>query len=280
MKLNSTDRLTIIYNLIVIFFVIIFWQKIDLQTYHIAFNLSVVVIILLLCLNRWKHKIFFILSLWYPLVLYAFLHYQSGMLNTVIIPYFLDDFFLNLDVKIFGQFPAFYLRGENGNLFLDEFFHFAYANYYVVIPLTALLLYPKDKKLFERFVFEISLLFYVCFLIYIILPVEGPLKMRHDNFQDGGPFKAIVDYFYATGDNAGGAFPSSHVAVTFLIAWWAHRHLGKWKIYYWSVLFFLSIATVYGMFHYAVDIIAGWLVAALFIYLFNRTLKKTVSAEI
>ncbi|UCH21892.1 MAG: phosphatase PAP2 family protein [Deltaproteobacteria bacterium] len=278
MNLNGTDRMTIIYNLVVVFFVLVFWKKISLQAYHITFNLSVIFIILLLSLNRRNHATFFIMSLWYPLVLYAFLHYQSGMLNTVVIPRFLDDFFLNLDVKIFGKFPAFYLRGENGNLFLDEFFHFAYANYYIVIPMTAFLLYPKDKKLFERFVYEISILFYVCFLIYIFLPVEGPLKLRHDYFQGGGLFKAIVDYFYAKGDNAGGAFPSSHVAVTFLVAWWAHNHLGRLKIYYWSVLFFLSIATVYCMFHYAVDIIAGWLVAVLFIYLFNRTAKKALSA--
>jgi len=273
-NLNSTDRITIIYNVIVVFFVFVFWDKIALQAYHIAFNLCVIFIILLLSLNRWKHAAFFIMSLWYPLVLYAFLHYQSGMLNTVVIPRFLDDFFLYLDVKIFGKFPAFYLLGQDRNLFLDEFFHFAYANYYIVIPMTAFLLYPKDKKLFERFVYEISFLFYFCFLLYIFLPVEGPLKMRHDYFQYEGPFKTIVEYLYAKGDNPGGAFPSSHVAVTFLVAWWANKHLGKLKIYYWSVLFFLSIATVYGMFHYAVDIIAGWMLAIVFIYLFNRTGKK------
>jgi membrane-associated phospholipid phosphatase len=200
------------------------------------------------------------------------------MLNTVIIPRFLDDFFLNLDVRIFGQFPGFYLRGGNGIRVMDEFFHFAYANYYIVIPMTAFLLYSKDKKLFQRFVYEVSFLIYLCFLIYIFLPVEGPLKMRREYFQNGGLFQAIVDYFYAKGDNPGGAFPSSHVAVTFLVAWWGNKHFGKLKIYYWLVLFFLSIATVYGMFHYAVDIIAGWLLAILFIYLFNRVASKKVSA--
>ncbi len=277
MNLNATDRITLLYNFIVVLFIFIFIQKIESPVYHLAFNLSIIFIILLLSHNRRKSSLIQIMSLWYPLVMYAFFHYQSGMLNTVIIPHFLDDFFLNLDIRIFGKFPGFYLRGENGYLVIDEFFHFAYANYYIVIPMTAFLLYPKDKKLFERFVYEISLLFYVCFLIYIFLPVEGPLKMRHDYFQDGGPFKAIVDYFYDKGDNPGGAFPSSHVAITFLVAWWGNRHLGKLKIYYWLVLFFLSLATVYGMFHYAVDTIAGWLLAVLFIYLFNRVEIKNGS---
>lgn len=279
MNLNGTDRITIIYNLILVLFTILFWQKIALAPMHIIFNLSVIFIVLILSRNRGKHPIILIMSLWYPLVFYAFFHYQSGMLNTVIIPRFLDHFFIHLDTAIFGKFPAYYLRGDAGNLLLDEFFHFAYANYYIVIPLTAFILYFKNKKLFERFVFEISSLFYLCFLIYVFLPVEGPLNLRHHHFTEGGPFKAIVDFFYAKGDNAGGAFPSSHVAVTCLVAWWATRHLGKLKIYYWLVVLFLSISTVYGMFHYAVDIIAGWLLAILFIILFDKTAKKKHSAE-
>jgi membrane-associated phospholipid phosphatase len=57
------------------------------------------------------------------------------------------------------------------------------------------------------------------------------------------------------------------------VAWWANKHLDKLKIYYWLVVFFLSISAVYGMFHYAVDIIAGWLLAILFIIVFDRTAK-------
>lgn len=274
MNFNGTDRITLCYNLILVLFTLVFWQKIAQPTTHILFNLFVIIIVLTLSRSRGKNPLIFLVSLWYPLVLYAFFHYQSGMLNTVIIPRFLDEVFMNLDARIFGKFPAYYLRGETGNLFIDEFFHFAYANYYIVIPLTAFKLYTKDKKLFERFVFEISSLFYLCFLIYVFLPVEGPLKLRHHHFADGGPFKAIVDYFYAKGDNAGGAFPSSHVAVTCLATWWANKHLGKLKTYYWLVVFFLSISTVYGMFHYAVDIIAGWLLAILFIIMFDRTAKR------
>jgi len=36
---------------------------------------------------------------------------------------------------------------------LDEFFHFSY---YLIIPLTGILLFRKDVKLFESFVFQLS----------------------------------------------------------------------------------------------------------------------------
>ena len=54
-------------------------------------------------------------SLWYPLVLYALLYYQTGLINRVVVPRFLDGFFMNLDVRIFGEFPGFFLRGKQGN---------------------------------------------------------------------------------------------------------------------------------------------------------------------
>ncbi len=56
-------------------------------------------------------------SLWYPLVLYALFYYQTGLINRVVVPQFMDGFFMNLDVRIFGKFPGFFLRGKPGECF-------------------------------------------------------------------------------------------------------------------------------------------------------------------
>ena len=117
----------------------------------------------------------------------ASLYYQTGLINRVVVPRFLDGFFMNLDVRIFGEFPAFFLRGKQGNAFLDEFFHFFYFSYYLIIPLTGILLFRKDVKLFESFVFQLSSLFYLCFLIFILLPVEGPIALRNEYLSSRGP---------------------------------------------------------------------------------------------
>jgi len=196
-------------------------------------------------------------SRWYPLVLYALFYYQTGLINRVIVPQFLDSLFLNLDVRIFGKFPGFFLYGNQGNAILDEFFHFFYFSFYLLIPLTGILLSRKDEKLFERFVFQLSSLFYVCYFFFILLPVEGPIALRNEYYHQEGLFRTLVDLIYAKGENPGAAFPSSHVAAAFLVAWWGSTHFKRMKIFYWLTFLFLSISTVYCMFHYAVDVMGG-----------------------
>jgi len=274
MNLNATDRITILYNFILVIFIFIFRVKIAAYAYHLAFNLSVIFLVLLLSFRRRRSLTVFIVSLWYPLILYAPFYYQTGLINRVVIPHFLDGFFMNLDVRIFGQFPGLFLSGKHGNAFLDEFFHFFYFSYYLIIPLTGILLYRKKVKLFESFVFQLSSLFYLCYFIYIFLPVEGPIALRNEYYHHDGLFRAIVDFIYAEGENPGAAFPSSHVAATLLIAWWGSKHFERMKVFYWLTCLFLSIATVYCIFHYVVDVIGGLLLGVLAILTFNWVGRK------
>ena len=279
MNLNATDRITILYNFILVIFTFIFRVRIAGYAYHLAFNLSVILIVLLLSFRRRSSLLVCTVSLWYPLVLCGLLYYQTGLLNRVVVPQFLDGFFMHLDVRIFGEFPAFFLRGKQGNAFFDEFFHFFYFSYYLIIPLTGILLFRKDVKLFEGFIFQLSSLFYLCFVIYIVLPVEGPIAVRNEYYHQGGLFQTMVDFIYSGGENPGAAFPSSHVAATFLVAWWGSTHFKRMKIPYWLTCLFLSIATVYCMFHYAVDVIGGLLLGVLAVVAFNRVHMKPSDEE-
>ena len=270
MNLNATDRITILYNFMLVIFTFIFRAKIAAYAYHLAFNLSVILIVLLLSFRRKSSLSVCTVSLWYPFILYGLLYYQTGIINRVVVPQFLGGFFMNLDVWIFGEFPAFILRGKHGNAFLDEFFHFFYFSYYLAIPHTGVLLFRKDVKLFKSFVFQLSSLFYLCFVIFILLPVEGPIALRNEYFHQGGLCQAMVDFIYTAAEKPGAAFPSSHVAAMFLVAWWGSTHFRRMKIPYWLTCLFMSIATVYCMFHYAVDVIAGLLLGVLAVLAFNR----------
>ena len=110
MNLNETDKITIIYNFILVIFTFIFRAKIAAYAYHLAFNLSVIFIVLLLSFRKKSSFSVFTVSLWYPFILYGLFYYQTGLINRVVVPQFLDSFFMNLDVWIFGAFPAFFLR--------------------------------------------------------------------------------------------------------------------------------------------------------------------------
>lgn len=279
MNLNATDRITILYNFMLVIFTFIFRAKIAAYAYHLAFNLSVILIVLLLSFRRKSSLSVCTVSLWYPFILYGLLYYQTGFINRVVVPQFFGSFFMNLDVWIFGEFPAFFLRGRHGNAFLDEFFHFFYFSYYLAIPHTGVLLFRKDVKLFKSFVFQLSSLFYLCFVIFILLPVEGPIALRNEYFHQGGLFQAIVDFIYIGAEKPGAAFPSSHVAAMFLVAWWGSTHFRRMKIPYWLTCLLMSIATVYCMFHYAVDVIAGLLLGVLAVLAFNRVDIKRYCEE-
>jgi membrane-associated phospholipid phosphatase len=269
-NLKATDKITILYNFILVIFTFIFREKIAAYAFHLAFNLFVILIVLLLRFRKRRSLSAEAMSLWYPLILIGLLYYQTGLINRVVVPRFLDAFFMNLDVWIFGEFPAFFLRGKQGNAFLDEFFHFFYFSYYLLIPLTGILLFRKEVKIFESFVLQLSSLFYLCFIIFILLPVEGPIALRNEYYHQGGLFQTLVDFIYTGGENPGAAFPSSHVAATFLVAWWGSRHFVRMKMAYWLTFLLLSIATVYCMFHYAVDVMAGLLLGFLAVLTFNR----------
>jgi membrane-associated phospholipid phosphatase len=268
-NLNATDRITILYNCILLIFTFIFRVKIAAYPYHLAFNLAVILVVIFLSFRRRSSLLVYTVSLWYPLVLYSLLYYQTGFINTVVVPQFLGHYFMNLDVWIFGEFPAFFLRGKHGNAFFDEFFHFFYFSYYLAIPHTGVLLFRKDVKLFERYIFQLSALFYLCFVIFIFLPVEGPIALRNEYFHQGGLFQTVVDFIYPGAEKPGAAFPSSHVAAMFLVAWWGSTHFRRMKTTYWATCLFMSIATVYCMFHYAVDVIGGLLLGVLAVLMFN-----------
>jgi membrane-associated phospholipid phosphatase len=283
-NLNATDRITILYNFILVIFTFIFRAKIAAYAYHLAFNLSVILIVLLLIFRRRSSLSVFTVSLWYPFILYPLFYYQTGLINRVVVPQFLGRFFMNLDVSIFGEFPAVFLRGKHGNAFLDEFFHFFYFSYYVAIPHTGVLLFRKDVKLFESFVFQLSSVFYLCFVIFILLPAEGPIALRNEYFHQGGLFQAMVDFIYTVAEKPGASFPSSHVAAMVLVTWWGSTHFRRMKIFYWLTCLFMSIATVYCMFHYAVDVIGGLLFGLLAILTFNwvgrnREYEKTLRGK-
>jgi membrane-associated phospholipid phosphatase len=270
----ATVTLTVGYNLFVLAFVLALWERVPAAPAHAALSGGVILIVLVLGRLR-RHRpetsIFSLLSLWHPLILYAFLYYQTGLLNRVLVPEFLDPLFRRADTALFGAFPAVYLHRVLRGPFADELFHFAYLSYYFVILLVALLLFLKRREAFPRFVFQLSALFYLCYALFVFLPVEGPLSWRAAHFQGSGLFETIVDFLYERGENPGAAFPSSHVAVALLVALWGGAHFPRLRLPLLFQFVFLSLSAVYCSFHYGIDVIAGLLLGAGMLALMNRS---------
>ncbi len=73
-------------------------------------------------------------------------------------------------------------------------------------------------------------------------------------------------YILSKGTIHVGVFPSAHVSSAFSAAWAMFLLLPKRKIFGWAFLFYaisVSIATIYGRYHYAADVLAGFAVSLL-----------------
>jgi membrane-associated phospholipid phosphatase len=101
--------------------------------------------------------------------------------------------------------------------------------------------------------------FYVCYSIFFLFPVAGPryLFPPAENAATAVPVAALTHRLLEAGSAWGTAFPSSHVAAALVgatCAWRGFRPLGAVLL---PAAVLLTLATVYGQFHYAVDSLGG-----------------------
>lgn len=142
--------------------------------------------------------------------------------------------------------------------------HGAYLSYYVLVPLpVAYFAWRRDRMNVRRTVFLVMATFLACYLAFIFFPVAGPYYQfaRPDTgFIDNLPAR-LVYAALAQGSAFGAAFPSSHVAATVvatIAAFQGAPRLGLWMLLPTALL---TVGVIYTQMHYAVDVLAGLLVA-------------------
>lgn len=146
------------------------------------------------------------------------------------------------------------------SLALSWVLHACYGSYYAIVALTPCWLFFRGpRESYERGMFLVTLAFYVCYLIFALLPVAGP---RYFYGNATGPIAAVlparvVRGILESGSSYGTAFPSSHVAVAWcaVLALW--RDEPRLCLALAPIAVGLAVGTVYGQFHYAVDALAG-----------------------
>jgi len=233
---------------------------------------------------RWPENRFFsFFRHFYPLLLYAFLYRESEQLNLMFVNRYLDSVFLTVEEWIFGFQPAVVFMNAFPHPVVSEFFYMSYFSYYVMIAGVGLALFFRNREQFWHYVAILSFVFYGCFLVFIFLPVAGPpaFYMEIPRFVDqhqlpyyplefppgttSGPFFNLMKILYRFFESGGGAFPSSHVAAAFCVLFFSWRYLPRVRFLILAGTIALSVATVYCRYHYAVDVVAGALTAAVLV---------------
>jgi membrane-associated phospholipid phosphatase len=150
-----------------------------------------------------------------------------------------------------------------------------YFLHLVLPPVLALVLYRSDRRLFREFLLAILVCGFLGYVGYALVPAAGPqvaFPERYDAPLTGrlyAPVTGLVDAARAPRD----AFPSLHVGLSSVVLYYAWKR-GR-TAFFVALPFVLGnwFSTLYLRFHYMVDVIAGWLVAAAAIALVGRLLR-------
>jgi len=225
----------------------------------------------------------------YPVLLYLWFFCETGWLNRMFFPEYLDPMVIGWEQAVFGCQPAVLFMEKAPWLAVSELFYAAYFSYYIMITGVGLALFLRSRQQFFHYVSVLSFLFYLCYLIYIFLPIIGPrlffqavngytlpeeaqrLAPTHvyPAAVQAGVFFRLMGWIYHVFEAPGSAFPSSHIAVAWCTVYFSFRYLKPIRYAHLALAVLLSLSTVYCHYHYTMDVLAGLLTFAVLLPLGN-----------
>jgi membrane-associated phospholipid phosphatase len=202
---------------------------------------------------------------WYPMLLLPALYAEIGVL-TLSAGFQNDLLIQRLETWVFGSQISYRWIRESPDLLTSWMLHACYLAYYPILYASPFALWIVGRRDASRHtILGIMATFYLCYIVFLFFPVAGPryaFEAAHNAATNVGPAR-FAAWLLDRGDSWGAAFPSSHVAASVVATGMALRY---WRAVGLVLLPFtigLTLAVVYGQFHYAVDALAGLMVAAL-----------------
>jgi len=199
------------------------------------------------------------LAEFYPVIVVTLLYTEVGALNTAMgVSH--DTLVQSWDRAVFGGQPSLdWIRAQPWP-WMSAILHLAYMSYYVIVPGAPLGLWLSGRREASReTLLRIMATFYVCYTIFLLFPVAGP-RYLFPMAENAATAVAPAQWVHAilkSGSAWGTAFPSSHVAVSFVAALSALLGWRKLGVPLLALSVLLALGTVYGQFHYAIDAVAG-----------------------
>lgn len=206
-----------------------------------------------------------VLADWYPLFILTAVYASVGLLNgpRALNGVSFDGMVQSWDQATFGQAPYDWSRDVSRPA-LSWPLAISYLLFFPTVILAPAALWWKGHRAQARqTIFGISLVFLTCYLIFLVFPVAGPSYLwgwptpGADSDFPTRMVRQLID----GGDSWGSAFPSSHVAASAAAVLLALRH---WRALGWllfPVAAGILIGVVYFQVHYAMDAVAGLVIA-------------------
>jgi membrane-associated phospholipid phosphatase len=167
---------------------------------------------------------------------------------------------------------------------LAAFFYVAYSTYYFLPIILGAALWRRSVPEARRFIFTLSVCFYVSYAGYFTIPAYGPrtaLAALHTVPLNTHPIARVIDRTINQLEHTKlDAFPSGHTMITvavLIVAWKRARKLFWWLLPVASLLIF---STMYCRYHYVVDVIAGIVLAFATVPLGDRLYEKLMRRDV
>jgi len=253
------------------------------------FPLSFLIILLFFMIPSGRRKfadrpvMLFILSA-FPLACYAFLYKLAGSLVHFLSRSWNDETLASFDRVIFGFSPTLAITSYY-HPWLTELMMFTYLAY---LPLVAVLAYMLFKKKgpaqLEAYVVALGIAYVLCFIIFILFPAASPrFYFSGHSPESGYLFRKLMNLVENSGQYQGGSFPSAHCAAGTVMIIYSWRASRKTFLLVTPLILLFFISTVYGQFHYAVDVMAGIAIGVLAVLasklIFQTSLTTVRSAQ-
>ena len=225
----------------------------------------------------------------YPVLLYTAFFCETGSVNRMFYPDYLDPMVARWEQSLFGCQSSVLFMEKLPWLAVSELFYASYCSYYFMVGGVGIALFLRSRQQFFHYVSVLSFLFYVCYLIYVLLPIIGPRAFFHQvegyalpqatqqlavtdvypQAVQAGVFFRLMRWVYRVFEAPGAALPSSHVAVALCTVYFSFRYLPRIRYLHLAVAVLLCFSTVYCRYHYLLDVVAGLVAAAVLIPMGN-----------
>ena len=278
--LNYIDIITTAYIFItaVILFAVAGVDDGSLSHYLIrALMLIFIVAISYLSKNR-NGKFVEFIHLMYPLAFLSYFFPETDYIGQFISTDH-DSLLIGLEQLLVSSLPSETFSACCPWAWLNELMHLAYFSFYFIITFFVVYYHYKfPGKAGER-IFTFFLSFYLFYLFFIFFPSSGPqyfITSQGDNLQNGYFFTALMEKILEYGDRPTGAFPSSHIGMTWLVMYFFFKDNRKMFFMWLAPAVLLTLSTVYIRAHYAIDVLAGLAIVPFLLWAGRFTYSRMV----
>lgn len=193
-----------------------------------------------------------------------------------------DEVLIAWDRAIFGVDPTVWLE-RFVSPFWNDFFFIAYTSYYFFPLVLGGLLWERKPPEARRLIFILSFCFYVSYAGYFTIPALGPRDalagLQTISVQTTPVSRGIAQAINQVEHTKLDVFPSGHTMIAVAVLLVAYQTARRAFRVMLPVAVCLLISTVYCRYHYAVDVLAGLLLAFLAVPLADRLYRRLYTAR-